>query len=60
MLGVQSDLQRKFVELALDDAAEVRWQEAQPVESSTAPHQCLANAGQKFCQGDWPSILGPG
>ena len=60
MLGVQSDLQRKFVELALDDAAEVRWQEAQPVESSTALHQCLANAGQKFCQGDWPSILGPG
>ncbi len=58
MLGVQSDLQRKFVELALDDAAEVRWQESFAADS-TALNERLANAGQKFCQGDWPSILGP-
>jgi len=60
LLGVQSDLHRKFVELALDDAAEVRWQEAQPSKTSTGFDKCLADAGQKFSQGDWPAILGPG
>jgi hypothetical protein len=59
MLEIQSDLQRNFIELALDDAAEVRWQESKQ-EDSTGFDQCLADAGQKFCQGDWPAILGPG
>lgn len=59
MVNVQSDLLRKFTDLAFDEGAEMRWQEAQPVERSTGLDECLADAGQKFCQGDWPSVLGP-
>jgi hypothetical protein len=35
MMAVHSDLLRKFTELALDEAAEARWQESRPMEADS-------------------------